>query len=158
MRQLQFSAQRNASTTHRFHDACVPKVVQHAQFGNFFHHVQVNMERDNAGSWSKMIDSYLQQVIVGKVSEAPRVMGVKAAREARSHVVDDYEQLARVCAAKDGDDKKTMQRESRAKKLIGCLGVCKTATFAMQRIQYASLTHGALQLHAVAAVTLAHIN
>ena len=50
--------------------------------------MQVNMERDNAGSWSKMIDSYLQQVIVGKVSEAPRVMGVKAAREAQSHVVD----------------------------------------------------------------------
>ena len=66
--------------------------------------------------------------------------------------------MTSVCAAKDGDDKKTMQRESRAKKLIGCLGVCKTATFAMQRIQYASLTHGALQLHAVAAVTLAHIN
>ncbi len=86
--------------------------------------MQVNMERDNAGSWSKMNDSYLQQVIVGKVSEAPRVMGVKAAREARSHVVDDYEQLARECAAKDGDDKKKMQRESRAKKLIGCLGVC----------------------------------
>ena len=52
--------------------------------------MQVNMERDNAGSWSKMIASYLQQVIVG---EAPRVMGVKAAREAQSHVVDPVHTL-----------------------------------------------------------------
>jgi len=45
--------------------------------------MQVNTERNNTSFWPKMIDCYLQQVIVGKVSEMPRVMGVESAREAR---------------------------------------------------------------------------
>ena len=97
MHQLQFSA-----TTHRFHDASISKVVQHAQFGNFFHHMQVNMERNNAGSWSKMIDSYLQQVIVGEVSEVPRVMRVEAAREARVGTAEHGLHLVLVSDHDDG--------------------------------------------------------
>ena len=71
------------ANAHRFHEASVAEVVQHAQIGNFFHHVQVHRQRNDIGSWPKMIDCYLQQVIVGKVSEMPRVMGVESAREAR---------------------------------------------------------------------------
>jgi hypothetical protein len=74
---------QNVAITHRFHKAGIPEVVKHAQIGNFFHHVQANMERNKTGSWPKMIDCYLQQVIVGKVSKMPRVMGVESAREAR---------------------------------------------------------------------------
>jgi hypothetical protein len=99
-----------STVTHCFHEARVAEVVKHALFGHFLDHVQGDVQGNHAGFGAERIHRHLQQIIVGEVSETPRVVGVEAAREAWIGAAEHGLHLVLVT---DHDDSAVFSRRAR---------------------------------------------